>query len=256
MNNSDDIKKKYIRFEIALILIFCIVHLLIVPDYGDDIKFAKIMKHYDYNIFQVLYHRYNTWSSRIFIEFFDFIIPCFPTYIWKVLDIIFCLLLWKMSLIYIKDEYLSGLCLLAYPFFHMGSAGWQVTTIVYLWTFVIWLAVISSIKSNKRNFLCVVLETVIATNMEILTVIHILTLGMWFFYLMHLQDDKLVLKLHSDIFKYIKNELNKNLTIKKIIVSFVVTLLNLLNTLLCPGNTMREIKGIEKYFPTFFFIFW
>ena len=69
MCNSGDIKRKNIVFEICLVLVFCTIHLLIVPDFGDDIKFVKIMERYDYNIFQVLYHRYNTWSSRIFIEF-------------------------------------------------------------------------------------------------------------------------------------------------------------------------------------------
>jgi hypothetical protein len=159
MCNSSDIKKKNIMLEIFLVLFFCTIHLIIVPDFGDDIKFVKIMERYDYNIFQVLYHRYNTWSSRIFIEFFDFIIPCLPVYIWKVSDIIICLLLWKMSAIYIEDKYISGLCLLAYPFFHMGSAGWQVTTIVYLWTFVVWLSVISSINSYKKSFIWVIFGT-------------------------------------------------------------------------------------------------
>ena len=247
MCNSGDIKRKNIVFEICLVLVFCTIHLLIVPDFGDDIKFVKIMERYDYNIFQVLYHRYNTWSSRIFIEFFDFIIPCLPVYIWKVSDIIICLLLWKMSAIYIEDKYISGLCLLAYPFFHMGSAGWQVTTIVYLWTFVVWLSVISSINSYKKSFIWVIFGTALATNLEILAVIHILALGMWFFYLIYLQDGRLVF----ESCKSIKNELSNNIILKKIMVSLVVTLLNLLNALACPGNSLRKIKGIEKNFPDF-----
>lgn len=247
MLNSGDTKKRNIMFEIFLVLFFCTIHLLIVPDFGDDIKFVKIMERYDYNIFQVLYHRYNTWSSRIFIEFFDFIIPCLPVYIWKVLDIVICLLLWKMSTAYVKDKYISGLCLLAYPFFHMGSAGWQVTTIVYLWTFVVWLAVISSINSDKKSFIWVISETALATNLEILAVIHILALGMWFFYLIYLQGGRLVFKPY----KFIKNELSNNIKVKKIIVSLIVTLLNLLNALVCPGNSIRKMKGIEKNFPDF-----
>lgn len=252
MCNSGDIKKKNILSGIWLLLVFCIIHILVVPDYGDDVKFVKIMERYGYNIFQVLYHRYNTWSSRIFIEFFDFIVPCFPVYIWKVSDIIFCLLLWRMSLVYIKDGFLSALCLLAYPFFHMGSAGWQVTTVVYLWTFVVWLAVVSGIKSDKKGILCIVAGTAVATNMEVLAVIHILVSGMWLFYLVCFQDNKVFLKPHGSIPGYIKDRLNKNPVMKKLSVSLVVALLNLLNALLCPGNSIRKIKGASKEFPAFF----
>ncbi len=48
MCNSGDIKRKNIVFEICLVLVFCTIHLLIVPDFGDDIKFVKIMERYDY----------------------------------------------------------------------------------------------------------------------------------------------------------------------------------------------------------------
>ncbi len=51
MCNSGDIKRKNIVFEICLVLVFCTIHLLIVPDFGDDIKFVKIMERYDYNIY-------------------------------------------------------------------------------------------------------------------------------------------------------------------------------------------------------------
>lgn len=252
MNDVDNIKKKNILSGIWLLLFFCMIHILVVPDYGDDIKFMKIMEQYGYNIFQVLYHRYNTWSSRVLIEFFDFIIPCFPVYIWKISDIIFCLLLWKMSLVYIKDGFLAASCLMAYPFLHMGSAGWQVTTIVYLWTFVVWLAVVSGIKTDKKGILCIVAGTAVATNMEVLAVVHIIVSGMWLFYLVCFQADKLVLKPYNSILVYIKDGLHKNPVIKKLFVSLVIALFNLLNALLCPGNSIRKIKSASKDFPAFF----
>lgn len=235
MWENDNTKKKNLLLIIGVIFVICLIHILIIPDYGDDIKFAKIMKNYDYNIFQVLYHRYFTWSSRIIIEFFDFVIPCFPIYVWKILDILFYIILWKILIDNFENKLLCSLCLLAYPFFHMGSAGWRVTTIVYLWSFVIWLLTICAIKAKKKGYLLIALGTAISTNMEILAVINILLLSVWLFYL-----------YKSNIKEY------ERPTVKKIAISIMITLINILNALLCPGNEIRKMKGIAKNFPDFY----
>lgn len=123
----------YAPFMLVLI-IAVLYHLKIGAISGDDPFFAAAT---DYKtMWQFLSERYQTWTSRIVI---DFLVVSLVDHliVWKILDIIvfasmpvlFAKILGDTKLV----RWCSAAAILLYPFHDVGSAGWVTTTINYLW---------------------------------------------------------------------------------------------------------------------------
>lgn len=123
----------YAPFMLVLI-IAVLYHLKIGAISGDDPFFAAATD--DKTMWQFLSERYQTWTSRIVI---DFLVVSLVDHliVWKILDIIvfasmpvlFAKILGDTKLV----RWCSAAAILLYPFHDVGSAGWVTTTINYLW---------------------------------------------------------------------------------------------------------------------------
>lgn len=123
----------YAPFMLVLV-IAVLYHLKIGEISGDDPFFAAATD--DKAMWQFLSERYQTWTSRIVI---DFLVVSLVDHliVWKILDIIvfssmpvlFAKILGDTKLV----RWCSAAAILLYPFHDVGSAGWVTTTINYLW---------------------------------------------------------------------------------------------------------------------------
>ena len=149
--------------------------LLYIPK-GDDYDFAKMFLQYNFGDFMV--HRYNTWSSRVFIEPFVYFFSLKPIWIWAVFCS-FCLCGIMFTFDYLLDNKkamiscLSGLLILSVPNVFFNNAGWKTTTLFYWFPFFLLLVAMGSVydyyKQNKISMLKSVsymLATLIAANNE------------------------------------------------------------------------------------------
>lgn len=123
----------YAPFMLVLV-IAVLYHHKIGAISGDDPFFAAATD--DKTMWQFLSERYQTWTSRIVI---DFLVVSLVDHliVWKILDII---VFASMPVLFAKilgDTKLIRWCsagaILIYPFHDVGSAGWVTTTINYLW---------------------------------------------------------------------------------------------------------------------------
>ena len=145
--------------NLPFVLVFMVAliwHLVIKISAGDDVVYFQTLMD-GRSIWEILAHRYATWSSRMAIEFV--LIPLVQvSWLWKILDIIIYtlipVLLYRLLNNYTEyiDENVSWsdkdsdreesksilkwlVCafMLLYPFSDMVSAGWIATTVNYLW---------------------------------------------------------------------------------------------------------------------------
>ena len=92
--NFNKINAKEIIFKISSIYyIFCNhIHMAFyITPFGDDIYFAKV--YHNQNIFNFLYIRYESWTSRLLIEFFLVPLAGLPKIVWNFFDSIVFLLI-------------------------------------------------------------------------------------------------------------------------------------------------------------------
>ena len=135
-NDCKDSLKRLYPFAVLFILAFG-WHLVMHMYSSDD----EIMRALTYdNLFRFMFERYFAWSTRIFTDTIFMVLLRLPPILWKILD----------SALYtffaMASSYLAGgrdkpavrrLCVCGfclYPFVDMISAGWIVTTCVYLWS--------------------------------------------------------------------------------------------------------------------------
>lgn len=109
-------------------------HLKIGPIAGDDLFFAAATD--DKTIWEFLRLRYETWTSRIVIDFL--VVSLLPhLWLWKLLDLLVFASLPVLFTRIVGDSRLVRWCsaaaVLLYPFQDVGSAGWVTTTVNYLW---------------------------------------------------------------------------------------------------------------------------
>lgn len=126
------IKDNSIYF-ILFILIFA-VHLRIEHSV-DDLWYVKVLD--NYTLGDYLYERYFTWAGRMIPEAVGVLMAHFPVMIWRVLDsFIYVGIAWMLGKIFGGSLYARIICCalwMTYPFMHMNSAGYVITTVNYTW---------------------------------------------------------------------------------------------------------------------------
>lgn len=231
------IKNKYTPY-ILLLAVMLFFHLRITMS-KDDLVFSTVLT--DNNLFNWLILRYNTWSSRLFIEFILAIVCRLPIIIWELLDcLLYVLLAYNLSCLFntnndIRNTWLIVLLCLIYPFLDMNSAGYIATTVNYLWPLCGLVYILLIIKRTNKlkvyEYVLVVLATLITTSQELSC---LLLIG--FISLLLLKD-----------------YLNKNFNLRKerlSIAILVFSLIYLLIIITCKGNSLRLETEI-RYMPDF-----
>lgn len=100
-----------------------------------------VMRAVEYDsLFSFMVERYLTWSTRIFTDTIFMVLLRLPPLVWRVLDTCFYTL-FALAVSYLANGEKSRavswtvvLLFLLYPFTDMVSAGWIITTCVYLWS--------------------------------------------------------------------------------------------------------------------------
>ena len=119
----------------ALFVLIFVVHLRI--DHSvDDLWYVGLLD--KYTLGGYLYERYFTWAGRMIPEAVGVLMANFPIMIWRILDsIIYVGIAWMLGKILGESRrYTRLICCtlwMTYPFMHMNSAGYVITTVNYTW---------------------------------------------------------------------------------------------------------------------------
>ena len=250
------ITKKQLAPYLAVALLSVVWHMLISVGVGDDLIYFGTLLDGSRSIWEILAHRYQTWSSRLVLEFV--LIPLVHhVLLWRILDaIVYVTIPMLMCRLLGAGErlrwWVTGFVLL-YPFSDMMSAGWISTTTNYLWP--LWCALFvgvllkdmldkSEVKQEQvwKRWLSEggravggTLACIYACSQEQVAVILFLVFALSICYFWRRKRYKLpLLYLWSGI-----------------------DILSLIYILLCPGNEIRMNQEIESRMPQMAdFSFW
>jgi hypothetical protein len=237
--------KKYLeklsnnKHSAFIVLLICLImlHVVINLDYGDDLQFSKVLS--GNNIFQWTFVRYETWSSRIVVDFVMAFVLGVNSILWKIVDIAMIIILaLSMSKLFIEDKnnnWIIVAFLALYPLKDMRSAGWGTTTINYLWplalgmySLVVCIKILKEEKVKNYEYILSVLATIYACSVEQMCGILVFT-----YFLM-------------TAFMAFKKKINLY-----IIFSLIISAINLIVIILCPGNSLRKLQEMSIYFVDF-----
>ncbi len=234
MNTS--LKKAMLRYAPGLFLLFfyAIFHIALTPDYWDDASYRNALKNSSYNLFLFLYRGYMLQTSRTTIELVIGILSLFPYAVWKILDLLMILLLYKdiewfqIHIFKITDsqsKWAVSFILCALPFSIMACAGWMATTTNYLWVISLgWYAANRIIKN-------VVLGESLSIKEKILTISAVLYSGCF--------ESVTVLMLIGIITAIFYNKYQHKKVPGVLWIILIIIFLFLLEIVICPGNQNR-----------------
>lgn len=255
-----NVKKSSLLMYFPFLIFFAIVflwHFRLIPA-GDDLYFSRV--YYEQNIFVFLGSHYETWTSRIIIEFFITIFAGLPQIIWNFLDsIIFTLIAvlipkltfsttkigGKKSFIY---NSLSCVLVLLYIFTIDGalwSAGYIASTLTYTWPLFFILLHFYVVKKYVFN----------EHNLNMLSITKKVAIyGIMIFSLIFAINNELVLFITAGAYFFIICYCwYKKIKIpKSIFLMLFIILLGFLNFYLCPGNQARYVKDTLRRFPDYY----
>lgn len=228
------------EYKNYLILLPFLILFLIMIDWHhilgltqDDLFFYTVPQQSDILTFVI--DRYDTWSSRILIEYVLCQMLQLPLIIWWYLDsLIFTLIaVLTCKLINGKNKLFYGIlsCLLCLSFIYSGyyalaSAGYETTSINYVWPLFSCLLAIYLLKNNNNKVITYVISIIcliFAINNEQLAVI---LLGLFVLYF---------------LFNY-KNKINKNYYLLAL-----TGIIGIINAIICPGTDKRFVTELSWF---------
>ena len=235
------ILEKYIPFLIFSAWII-IMHFCITMGTGDDAWFYETSHADGFNLFNWLKERYDTWSSRTVIEATLVIAVSLPNIAWRIIDSIFMIACMVMfAKMFVKnDKYgyiFLSLLFLIIDYWAFVTAGWQATTINYLWPMTFMLVALYPMFKWCRNeeikpyeYVIYTIANVYAAFSEqacvILSIIYIVV-GIY--------------AIRTSIFK----------VNRFYVFQVIIDVLGVVNAMLCPGNSARNISETAKWFPEY-----
>lgn len=241
-NNKNSYRFHFI-YGIILSVIICAYCVMIAnkPLKMDDLTFSHELD--DAGLFDVLYDKYTKWSSRLCAEFLFISITRIPL-VSCLLSAFFyittyCNLRRLLNIQKFTSETVLFLVMLIYPFFDMFSAGFMVTSIVYIWSLCAITTLFVILKREQSN--------------NSLRFFDLLILIVCIFFSMFIEQASLVLCIL--LFCYILLKKYKFQIIDHIVLTiFLLSLLGLLFALLSTGNANRlefEISHVNPLFTTY-----
>lgn len=232
--------QRYLPF-LLVGMVTVIWHLILKISAGDDIVYFGTLLD-GRSIWEILAHRYATWSSRMAIEFV--LIPLVQVpWLWKVLDIavytsipvLFYLLL-NNGEENITLKWQICMFTLLYPFSDMSSAGWIATTTNYLWPLwcVLYLLLLLKKKRDGKKLhfwesLAGIATCIYGSSQEQVAVIELVIFAMAWFYFLKRKEGKQPL----------------------LAVFCLIDIMTLISILRCPGNAIRSAQEVEGRMPQF-----
>jgi len=221
---------------IILYFIFLILHLKIKINFGDDSYYNRNLLLQN-DLFDWSIYRYLNWSSRQLIELLLVLVSYYEI-VWKLLNSLFLTLLviYTSKLMNIKSYFISLLLLFLIPITCINNAGWESTTVNYVWTltsFIIALFLLKeSFNRNLKTFEIIIgsLTLLFATNLEQITFISIFIS----FYI---------------IFRFWKNKF-KSINLYQILF-ILITFGSFIYIITCIGNQIRYSDEIQRFFPNY-----
>lgn len=245
---------KYLPFFILFAIIFTWHFTL--PRFGDEVMFAKM--YHKQNIFNYLTFRYETWSSRLLIEFFVLPFSALPRVIWNFFDSIVFLLIAVLipqiafnikkideKRLFIYNS-LSCVIVLLYIFTTsrgvLGSAGYIATTLNYTWPLFFVLLHFYLVKKylfNDNNaskkqkiaiYAVMLFALIFSINQEMML---LLVSEVYFFMILYCLYNKV--KIPNTIF-----------------FMLLIISLDFLYVYSCPGNHLRYSHEILHWFPDYY----
>jgi hypothetical protein len=218
----------FILYYLMIFFLFLTFHIFkIDPVFGDDSYFNRCLLFED-NLLKWSLYRYSSWSSRQFIEII-LIIVSYNILIWKILNSLICtfLILYTSKLLKINSIFII-LSLFLIPIKTFNDAGWQATTVNYLWTLTAFIIALSILKESfnfKLNNFKIILGIIcilFATNLEQIAFISIF-ICMYIFF---------------------KKRFYTNFYQKSFIL---ITFLNIFYIYTCIGNKVRYLQEISRF---------
>ena len=232
------VKNSYFPF-VVLTFLLLFFHACIQVGKGDDAFFQTILREND--MFEWLAGRYNTWSSRLIIEFF-LVILSGHHFLWRLLNIAVTLIgAFSITKIFSSKKssainWLICALILCLPEHLYHSAGWIATALNYSW--VIFLGLFTMIPIKK-----------IMINEKIA----------WYEYILYfcamiyaVNQEQMCLILLIVFFSFM---CYRFYSIKKLnwflLAGFLISLSSLVFILTCPGNANRNISETKTWFPDY-----
>ncbi len=224
----------------ALFLVMLAMHFNMSMGLADDTIYAAVLGQQTLREFWTT--SYNTWSSRQLLEAAVVYVIHAPL-LWRVLDsLLFALAarwlyrsLGPAQRTQSRAWLICALCAM-YPMANLVSAGWVVTTVIYIWPLALGLYGVSVLMRLTRDehvgvweYPLAALATLFAANMEQVAVA------------LFVIDAALL----------IWNLLRKNRRIAYFFVSFAVVLADIVYSRTCPGVAERTINETNGWFPDF-----
>ncbi len=232
--------QRYLPFLLVGI-VTVIWHLILKISAGDDIVYFGTLLD-GRSIWEILAHRYATWSSRMVIEFV--LIPLVQVpWLWKLLDIAVYTSIPVLFYLLLNDREENmtlkwQVCLFAllYPFSDMSSAGWIATTTNYLWPLwcVLYLLLLLKKKRDGKKLrfwegLAGIAACIYGSSQEQVAVIELVIFAMaWFYFLKRKQGKQPLLAVFC-----------------------LIDIVTMISILRCPGNAIRSAQEVEGRMPQF-----
>ncbi|MDE6947898.1 MAG: hypothetical protein K2P14_11995, partial [Anaeroplasmataceae bacterium] len=127
---------------IFMMIFYIVFHIALSPSYWDDANYRRDLGGSISNLLPFLYTGYRLQTSRTTIELVIGILSLLPYAVWKILNLLVILLLykdidWFLEHIFevndLKSKWGLAFLLCSLPFSIMACAGWLATTTNYLW---------------------------------------------------------------------------------------------------------------------------
>lgn len=196
------------------------------------------------SIFEFVYSRYLSWTSRVLIETTLGVIFKVSGLVWNIGNILMLILIgYSISKLFVKDNkkqmnLMVLWCILLYPIERMSGAGWAATTVNYVWPLALGLFSLISVRKiwdgEKIKFIPGVLyflSAIYSCNQELCCGILFVTYIM-FAIIFIVRDKK---KVNPFIF-----------------LQVLVTIASFIFILTTPGNFARKVDETVGYFPDYF----
>lgn len=223
LKNSD-----YFPF-VVLAAIELFIHLFFIsPTFRDDVTFAHFLD--EQGILDWSISFFETWSSRIFINFVLVIFASLPSIVWKIADVGMILLLTtSISSLFIRENkrfynWVVTALFLIFPFTLMSTAGWIATTTNYLWPAAAGAYCLTLLKRESSvgwyDYIKYGFATLYATSLEQLSVIFVV-----------------ILSCFTAHYSYIKRTRN----VKQSIFLLMLTVSNLYIHISCPDKQRYKL---------------
>jgi len=243
------LKPEHLPFVFLAITHF-MFYIIATGKFGDDVYFMTTNPLQD-GVVTYVNNLYNYWSSRVIILPVVVALSLAPIWIWRVLDLFVWLLLAACILkLFSKTNATSSnwflvACMMLYPYWHLGTAGWIATTVNFSWPLAFGMFALLTLKRLREGrklptyrLALTVLAFLYATDAEQMVMILLFVFS--------------VLAIHL-IYTCSSGNSPPGIYKKSITLGIVILIVRIIFTLSAPGNHMRlmtemsRLPGFEEF---------